>query len=330
MAVKDKITEIEEDVLDVINTNFTYSDTNSVPNSENSDLTFERNIEKKGKEIETCVLFVDIRDSVKLNEKHQTQTMGRIYTAFTKAVLKIAEHHNGFVRNIIGDRVMIVFPTENCFTNSINCAISINHISKYIINKHFKGVDFKCGIGIDYGKLKVVKVGIQRKGDERSENKNLVWIGYPANIASRLTDSANKIIEEDVYVVTRNPINPRALKPPFGGLASIFGESLYDPNAPFYLSTTETVEMTTEEFAKDIRSLKNGELYMLGGNFINFTKRIKKRVYSAILITDNVYNGFKKDNPNRKCIKENYWKEIKHNLKNVKSKIYGGDIIWDI
>jgi adenylate cyclase len=61
------------------------------------------------------VLFVDIRNSVKLNEKHQTQTMGRIYTAFTKAILKIAYHHNGFVRNIIGDRVMIVFSSGKLF-----------------------------------------------------------------------------------------------------------------------------------------------------------------------------------------------------------------------
>jgi hypothetical protein len=88
--------------------------------------------------------------------------------------------------------------------------------------------------------------------------------------------------------------------------------------------------MTAEEFAKNISSIKDGELYMLGGKFIKFSKRIKKRYYKEILITDNVYNGFKKDNPNRKCIKENYWKEINHNLKNVNSKIYGGNITWDI
>jgi class 3 adenylate cyclase len=330
MAVKGKINEIETDVLDVINTKFTYSTTKFVPNSENSDLTFERDVEKKGKIIETCVIFVDIRNSVKLNEKHQTQTMGRIYTAFTKAILKIANHHNGFVRNIIGDRVMIVFPTENCFTNAVDCAISINHISDNVINKYFKDVDFKCGIGVDYGALKVVKVGLEKRGSERSQNKNLVWIGYPANIASRLTDSANKVTEEEVYTVTRNPINPKAIRPYFGGLASIFGEPKYEPNAPLYLTTTETVEMTAEEFAKNISSIKDGELYMLGGKFIKFSKRIKKRYYKEILITDNVYNGFKKDNPNRKCIKENYWKEINHNLKNVKSKIYGGNITWDI
>ena len=60
---------------------------------------------------------MDIRNSVALTVKHQNQIMGRIYTAFTKAVLKIGRHHGGHTRNIIGDRVMIVFPTANCFTN---------------------------------------------------------------------------------------------------------------------------------------------------------------------------------------------------------------------
>ena len=329
MAVEEKIIEIETDILDVINTKFTYSNTKSVPNSENSNLTFERGVEKKGKIIETCVLFVDIRDSVKLNVKHQTQTMGRVYTAFTKAIIKIANHHNGFVRNIIGDRIMIVFPSENCFSNSVDCAISINHISKNVINKCFKDVDFKCGIGVDFGELKVVKVGLEKRGSERSENKNLVWIGYPANIASRLTDFANKVIEEEIYIVTRNPINPKSVKPLFS-LSSIFGHSQYDPNAPYYLTSTETIEMTKDEFASDISSIKNGELYMRSGNFIKFSKENKKTVYSEILITDNVYNGLKRENPNRKSIKENYWKEINHTLKNVKSKIYGGSITWDI
>jgi adenylate cyclase len=200
-------------------------------------------------------LFVDIRNSVKLTEKHHTQTMGRIYTALTKAVLRIADHYEGFIRNIIGDRVMVVFPSKNCFTNAVNCAISINHVAKFVINKHFKDVDFKCGIGIDYGELRVIKVGLHKKGIERALNKNLVWIGYPANLASRLTDIANKEVEEDIYKVTRNPINPKS----FGnllGLSSIFAGTS-SSNEPYYLSTTETVELSVEEFAKKISSNKD-------------------------------------------------------------------------
>lgn len=328
MAVKTILDEIEKDVIDVTKTNFVHNITSFVPSLTDNQLTYERGIEKKGKTIKTCVLFVDIRNSVALTEKHHNQTMGRIYTAFTKAVLKIARHHRGHIRNIIGDRVMIVFPVENCFTNAVECAISINHIAQNVINKHFTGVDFKCGIGIDYGELRVIKVGIQRNGTENGENKGLIWVGYPANFASRLTDSANKIITEDYFEVLRNPINPRAIKPMFDIAAMFGGVSSYDPNAPYYLTSRETVEMTTEEFANSISSFRDGELYMSGGKFITFSK--KKRIinYSNILMTEVVYKGFKSVNPQSKILKDNLLSEQRNNIKNISSKVFGGNITW--
>lgn len=330
MAVKRIIEEIEGDVIDVTKTNFIHNDTWVVPNASDGELTYERGKDKKGKKIETCVLFVDIRNSVALTEKHHTQTMGRIYTAFTKAVLKIARHHNGHTRNIIGDRVMVVFPSKDCYTNAVNCAITINHIAKKIINKYFSGVDFKCGIGIDFGELRVIKVGIQRNGTENGENKGLVWVGYPANIASRLTDVANKTIEETYFEVVRNPINPKAIKP-FMGINGLIGDSFnYDPMAPLYLSTIQTVEMTIEEFANSIHSIRDGELFMLGGKFIRFSKKTRKIEFKSILLSTQVYNGFKAANKERVDVKNNYWKEQTNNIKNVQGKVYGSDLQWDL
>ena len=330
MGVKSIIEEIEKDVIDVTETNFVHNDTRVVPSAGDGELTYESGKDKKGKKIETCVLYVDIRNSVALTEKHHTQTMGRIYTAFTKAVLKVARHHNGHTRNIIGDRIMIVFPTKDCYTNAVDCAIIINHIAKYIINTQFTGVDFKCGIGIDFGELRVIKVGIQRNGTENGENKGLVWVGYPANIASRLTDFANKTIEETYYEVIRNPINPRAIKPLFG-LVSIFGNnSNFDPNAPYYLSTTEKVEMTPEEFANSFSQYNDGGLFTTGGKLIKFEKKTRSLTYPKVLMTDAVYKGFKGENPQRTCILKNYWSEQKHHIKNVSGKVYGGGVEWDI
>lgn len=339
MAIKDIIVEIEKEVIDVTKTNFIHNETTFVPGIEDGQLTYESGKEKKGKVIKTCVLYVDIRNSVALTEKHHNQTMGRIYTAFTKAVLKIARHHGGHTRNIIGDRVMIVFPSNDCFTNAVDCAISINHIAKYVINKQFAGVDFKCGIGIDFGELRVIKVGIQRYGTENGENKGLVWVGYPANIASRLTDIANKTIEETYFEVTRNPINPTYSIASIFGLSSIhqLGGGLFSnryvdeaSKGPYYLTTEETVEMTTEEFANNINSIKEGELYMMGGKFIRFTKKTRKIDYPSILMTDSVFKGYKAANADRNDIKENYWKEQQHKIKNVTGKVYGGDVNWKI
>src|SRR5690606_3839487 len=103
-------------------------------------------------------------------------------------------------------RVMVVFPSENCYKNAVDCAITINHVCNEVLNKKFKEVDFKCGIGVDYGELKVIKVGTPKKGEEAFENRGLVWTGYPANLASRLTDIANKNLDETYYEVKRNPL----------------------------------------------------------------------------------------------------------------------------
>lgn len=325
--MKTKLQEIENDVIDVINTDFVYYIATEVPQRNDAQLTFESGVQKKGKVIKTCVLYVDIRNSVDLTVKHQNITMGKIYTAFTKAVLKVARHHNGHIRNIIGDRVMIVFPVEDCFKNAVDCAISINHIAQYIIKKQFKNVDFKCGIGIDYGDLRTIKVGIQRNGNENAENKGLVWAGYPANIASRLTDSANKIIKETYYEVVRNPINYLYN---FGGLRLSPFSNPIPQEQPYYSDSIETVEMTSEQFAASISSIKPGELYMSGGRFISFTKKEKVYNYPPILMTEDVYNGFKSNNPTRKDIVENYWKEQEHKIKNYNDKLFGGNVHWVI
>lgn len=330
MAINNLLKEISTDVDDVVNTKFNYYTTQNVPSSEDSLLTFERGVEKKGKEIETCVLFVDIRNSVFLNEKHHTQTMGRLYTAFIKAVLKAAQYHGGFVRNIIGDRVMVVFPTENCFTNAVDCAITINHLSQNIIANKFSKIDFKTGIGIDYGKLRVIKVGVQKQGAERTENKGLVWVGYPANIASRLTDIANKTIEVEYYIVKRNPINPShifpALLPQIPGLPT--RRTISD--VPLYLDRIETKRMTTKEFADNISSFRDGELYMQGGKYITHEKKTEKINLEPILMTSNVYSGYKRENPECNTIKAGYWKKVNYKFDNIISDIYNGGVCWDV
>ena len=77
----------------------------------------------------------------------------------------------------------------------MNCAIAMNTVSKHIINKHFRAGEVSCGIGIDAGNMLATKTGVRRHGFEQGNYRNLVWLGRPANIASKLTDSANKPAE---------------------------------------------------------------------------------------------------------------------------------------
>jgi class 3 adenylate cyclase len=336
MAVRKILEEIDADVADIIGTDLIHTVTNKVPNRQDAGLTYGKGLQKKGQVLESCVLYVDIRNSVDLTEKHQHKTMGKIYSAFTTAVLKIAQHHNGHIRNIIGDRVMVVFPSENCFVNAVNCAISINHVAQKIINKRFGNVDFKCGIGIDYGKMRVIKVGAHRKGAESGENRALVWVGKPANIASRLTDNANKLVTKPYYEVTRNPKNWAynlqyfLLDPPFGGMGlnRLPKGGIMPPSKPEpeFLDKVETIEMTVEEFSNSF-GLIGTQPYFKEGRLLNFEKKEKQYNYKPILMTEEVFNGYKKANPTGNDITNNWWKEQPHDIKNVEVKIYGADLI---
>ena len=185
MNRKDFFDNIMSVIGDWKNTTFTFYPKDYVPGLDDQNLTYGNGEEKKGIEINTCVLFVDIRNSVQLTKDKQVRTMGKIYSVFAQCVLLAAQNEGGYVRNIIGDRVMVVFPPNDCFKKAVYCAITINQIAS-LINKKFDNFEFKCGIGVDYGKLSVMKVGIQKKGAENDDNKGLVWVGYQFCLSSPL------------------------------------------------------------------------------------------------------------------------------------------------
>lgn len=328
MTVSAIIKEISEDVDDVIATSFDYTNTTTVPNSHDTGLTFERATVKRGRQIDTCVLYVDVRNSVGLTAKHQSITMGRVYTAFIKAVIKIGRHHGASTRNIIGDRVMLVFPSEKCFDHAVNCAISINHIANKIIAKKFTGVDFKCGIGIDYGTLKVIKVGIQRNGTEKSENKGLVWTGNAANLASRITDLANKTLEHAYFKVKYKGYN-------FGLLAGLSGFPGFSSqrNKPGlgYSAFPDTyeldVKMEETEFASSLSMKTPGTINFSKGELISFERVVDKVTYSPIMFTQRVMDGLVRDGSLRA---KDSWTEQPGPIRDVKDKVFGGGYTWQI
>lgn len=304
------MTNMRNMINDVRVKGFSYSTSLNVPSLSDCDLTYESGDAKKGKCIETCVLFVDIRNSVELTRKHNSETMGRIYTAFTKGVLNAAREYNGYVRNIIGDRVMVVFPVSNCFVNAVNCAITINHISQ-MINEVFTSVDFHCGIGIDYGEMRVIKVGIERRGNENAENKGLVWVGKPANLASRLTDFAGKTVEDEFYNVTGDFYHYDPL-----GIPPLLGK----PRNGWF---RESKKLTAEQLAHELYYSANG-LNIHIHNISSFDKNTEQYKYSPILISDKVYSEYIKQNPQE----SKHWKQETRGVKDISYKVWGANLHW--
>lgn len=318
MARKDFFDNITNVINDWKNTTFTFNQKDYVPGLDDKNLTYGNGEEKKGIDIETCVLFVDIRNSVQLTKDKQVRTMGKIYSVFTHCVLLAAQYDGGYVRNIIGDRVMVVFSPEDCFRKAVYCAITINHIAS-MINDKFDNFEFKCGIGVDYGRISVMKVGVQKKGSENDDNKGLVWVGYPANFASRLTDSANKEFTDTYYKVDGEFYEYHPLESPLLG----FRKSGY---------YRKTQKYTAEKLAADVKVSQSGHNLELSScrKIYSIDREEEKYTYKPILLSDKVFQEYAKVDSEENDIKDGKWLKQPRKIKDVDFDVWGRDIKWNL
>lgn len=200
--MKEFLQSISDSVRDIFSHNIETANTYSVPTRHDGDLTFPIGADKKGKLISTCVLMVDIRNSTSISRKLRKDKvrLGKIYSAFIYAMTRIADEY-GFVRNIVGDRVMVVFEPNDCISSALTCAAVMYSVSLKILSEFIAIEDYKIGIGIDYGEMLVLKTGIIKRHEEQSEYKSLVWVGDAANIASKLCDYANRDYNAPLYEI---------------------------------------------------------------------------------------------------------------------------------
>ena len=97
MSRKDFMTSIESVINDWKSTSFNFFAQQYVPGLDDSNLTYGNGQEKKGIEINTCVLFVDIRNSVQLTKDKQDRTMGRLYSVFAHWRKRSIPTHSGWL-----------------------------------------------------------------------------------------------------------------------------------------------------------------------------------------------------------------------------------------
>jgi adenylate cyclase len=185
---------IADDAKDIFKTQIEWVNfpSDQVPNDNDQSVTFETGKNKKVKKMETAVLYVDLRNSTQINLEQNPEKLVQIYAAFVRAMIQCAEVHGGFARNIVGDRVMVVFPAKDCCDMAIKTALTMHAVVSKILNPLFPLGEIRAGIGVDFGKMYVAKVGLAKTGTEKNPHRNLVWLGKPANFASKLTDHAGK------------------------------------------------------------------------------------------------------------------------------------------
>jgi adenylate cyclase len=178
--------DITDKVKDIINTNFTTEEVTYVPEISNSKLTFANT----GLLFEATVLYIDMRDSTKVLNKHNKATIAKIHKAYLHTTVKIATALGGEVRSFNGDSVLAFFQgtTKRSLSNAVKAAMQIRFMianSDSGINNllaQYSAVDF--GIGLDDGKILCTKVGVG--GDNNT--KDLIWIGNAINKSVVISD----------------------------------------------------------------------------------------------------------------------------------------------
>jgi adenylate cyclase len=310
MGILEFLRDLDEEVSMVVGSDFEIEvvNTEQVPNFDDSYITYD-NLDTKKKRcklLESCVLYVDIRNSASISAAKQPKTLAKMYSSFVRSMIAAGRYYGGHVRNIIGDRVMIVFDRKDCFVKAVDTAILMNTVAQYVLNKRIKSLDFRCGIGIDYGKMLITKAGAIRRGAEMEFYRSLVWLGRPANIASRLTDLAHK--KESYHV---------------DGVS----EGHYLPYTDKWL----WIDKTYEQFLDRLKTTYSPVLNHADPHFSTFVKKRLgpyTRSYPPILMTEDVYNGFRKVRPDTDSIKKQWWKKQSMDVKDYSGTVFGGDVTF--
>lgn len=319
MGLKELKEEFDNDVKIILSSDFevTVVDTTFVPTIHTEGITYPNLDTKKikTKKIETCVLYIDIRKSTELSLSSKAETLTKLYASFMRIMVKAARYYGGHVRNIIGDRIMVVFDYVDSCKNAVHTAFLLNSVAKYILNKHFKNNEVICGIGIDFGEMLVSKGGIVKNGDENSTYKSLVWLGRPANIASKLTDLANKTVEVQVLkkqdylsVHAGDDDNPQ------------YYEMTYEDFFSKEIKKNPDIELTTAYYG-DKFFYSNKEDHTAYFPATRKIKAIETIITPQILITEDVYKIYKRACPEGNSIIDNSWKK-------QYSKLYQGYVIY--
>lgn len=180
MALKE---DIINKVKSIVDEDFTVTDIEYVPTIDDPKLTFGNT----GLNFYSTTLFIDMRGSTEVLNKHHKTTVAKIHMAYFHTIVKIANANGGHVRSFNGDSALIFFQgnTKPSISNAVLTAMKI----KYMLSDSTDGIntilkkysEVNFGIGIDHGKVLCTKVGVGG-----NHNRDLFWVGNCVNKSTRV------------------------------------------------------------------------------------------------------------------------------------------------
>ena len=176
-------------------------------NPETKEIKTRSPVGLSGKEKETVVVFIDLREFTKLSEKKLPYDVVYILNKYYSVCGEIIESNKGRLDKFIGDGIMAIFDgsensSENC-KNSIKTAQMISNAIKdlNIEMKSDFSEELRFGIGIHVGNT---IVGMMGYGQTVSETV----VGDNVNVAARLEELNKKygselVVSKDVLVAAK-------------------------------------------------------------------------------------------------------------------------------
>lgn len=149
----------------------------------------------------TCsAVFIDIRDSSGLTQKHTRPTLAKIYRGFISEMVAVL-NSDPKVRevNIVGDCVWAVYKTtlKSDLDDVFKIAFTANTLVK-LLNHHYEKKGYsslKVGIGVDDGRVLMIKAGFSGSGIN-----DVIYMGEVVNRAAHLAHEAGRWGRKPIYV----------------------------------------------------------------------------------------------------------------------------------
>lgn len=145
-------------------------------------------------------VFIDIRDSSGLTSKYKRPTLAKIYRAFISEMVAVL-NSDANVRevSIVGDCVWAVYntPRKPNIDAVFGVASKANTVLKLLNHRYAKkGIDpLAIGIGIDYGRVLMIKAGFSGSGIN-----DVIYMGDVVNRAAHLAHEAGRGSNDPFFV----------------------------------------------------------------------------------------------------------------------------------
>lgn len=186
----DSVARIDE-ILDASSDN--YSEKDTIPSRES--LTFTN-----GFYVNCTCIYMDIKNSSQLPEKHKRPRLAKIYRSYISEAVAVLNGSSLCAEvNIHGDAAWAVY--EGQYKSNIDeafskCAQLASLVTILSCRLRKRGIDsISVGIGADYGRALMIKAGYKGSGIS-----DVVWMGDVVNGGANMCKKAKEISWYEAYI----------------------------------------------------------------------------------------------------------------------------------